>query len=589
MGVRLAAVPAPAAAPRYELRVRRLALAASRYEIWQLPASATPQLTAPLRVAGLRGRNLELVEHRVLLRLSRVGIRLAAASGGGMRRHPLGEDLALTLGLLFRALAPMRSREAMRAVADGIEAMGARGGRLLARDGDAPPASPTGLDRAPGAAHRATAAEVRRVAVKLEAVEIRNFRAIEELELRLDPQLTVLHGENARGKTSVLRAIAVGLGAIPKRLPGVSGVDFSKSDRRLDAGPASVHLTAVGGGSWRRRRGSGGQPAPGPGASRWLNEHLDRIAAADREGTPLPLPIVALYDTDRTALDVPQRRRGFAREFPRYGALQGALAARANFRELFQWFYFHENEELREQKERRDFDYQLPELRAVRTAICSALSDVSEPRIRLRPLRFEVSLKTADRAEQLDLGRLSGGYRAVLALVMDLARRMAQGNPQYGNPLQSEAIVLIDEVDLHLHPSWQQRILGDLTRTFPNAQFIVSTHSPQVLTTVKPEQVVSLRLEDGRLAARAPDWGTWGAEAGDVLTVVMGVKERPVNEFSETLTRYRRLVAQGDGEGEEAGRLRAMLDGIAPGDPALARADLEIRQRKLFHTLANAR
>ena len=231
---------------------------------------------------------------------------------------------------------------------------------------------------------------------------------------------------------------------------------------------------------------------------------------------------------------------------------------------------------MREQKERRDFDYQLPELGAVRTAICSALSDVSEPRIRLRPLRFEVSLKTADRAEQLDLGRLSGGYRAVLALVMDLARRMAQGNPQYGNPLESEAIVLIDEVDLHLHPSWQQRILGDLTRTFPNAQFIVSTHSPQVLTTVKPEQVVSLRLEDGRLAARAPDWGTWGAEAGDVLAVVMGVKERPVNEFSEMLTRYRGLVAQGNGEGEEARRLRAMLDGIAPGDPALARADLEI-------------
>ena len=110
--------------PRYELRVRRFALAQSRYEVWQLPAAATPQIGSPVRIAGLRGRNLELVEHRVLVRLSRSGIRLADGQGGGVRRYPVGEELALTLGLLFRALAPMRSREAMRAVTEGIEAMG---------------------------------------------------------------------------------------------------------------------------------------------------------------------------------------------------------------------------------------------------------------------------------------------------------------------------------------------------------------------------------------------------------------------------------------------------------------------------------
>ena len=118
----LAAVGEPL--PRYELRVRRFALAQSRYEIWQLPAAATPHVAVPVRIAGLRGRNLELVEHRVLRRLNRSGIRLADAAGGGTRRHALGEELALTLGLLFRALAPMRSREAMRAVTEGIEAMG---------------------------------------------------------------------------------------------------------------------------------------------------------------------------------------------------------------------------------------------------------------------------------------------------------------------------------------------------------------------------------------------------------------------------------------------------------------------------------
>ena len=123
---RVVRIETPESAPRYELRVRRHGPADAEYEIWQMPAPATPRVTSPLRVAGLRGRNLELVEHRVLKRLSRSGIRLgrsADAGTGGRRGYPLGEDQALTLGLLFRALAPMRSRDNMRAVAEGIEAM----------------------------------------------------------------------------------------------------------------------------------------------------------------------------------------------------------------------------------------------------------------------------------------------------------------------------------------------------------------------------------------------------------------------------------------------------------------------------------
>ena len=116
---------APRSAPRYELRTRRRGPADSEYEVWQLPAPATPHIAAPLRVAGLRGRNLELVEHRVLKRLSRAGVKPGrAAAGATARGCPLDEDLALALGLLFRALAPMRSRDNMRAVAEGIEAMG---------------------------------------------------------------------------------------------------------------------------------------------------------------------------------------------------------------------------------------------------------------------------------------------------------------------------------------------------------------------------------------------------------------------------------------------------------------------------------
>ena len=121
---RISSVETPGSAPRYELRIRRHGPMDTEYEIWQLPAPASPHVTCALRIAGLRGRNLELVEHRVLRRLSRAGVKPGRRVGAMKQGHALTEDLALALGLLFRTLAPMRSRENMRAVAEGIEAMG---------------------------------------------------------------------------------------------------------------------------------------------------------------------------------------------------------------------------------------------------------------------------------------------------------------------------------------------------------------------------------------------------------------------------------------------------------------------------------
>ena len=116
-------IETPKSAPQYELRVRRHGATDAEYEIWQVPSPATPHLKIAMRVAGLRGRNLELVEHRVLRRLARAGVRLSRAVDEKRRGYTVTEDLALTLGLVFRTLAPMRNREKMRTVLEGIEAM----------------------------------------------------------------------------------------------------------------------------------------------------------------------------------------------------------------------------------------------------------------------------------------------------------------------------------------------------------------------------------------------------------------------------------------------------------------------------------
>ncbi len=427
--------------------------------------------------------------------------------------------------------------------------------------------------------------------MKLKSVTIENYRAIENLELSLDPSLTVLHGANGHGKTSVLSAIAVGLGESLGSFLDELSFDLSEEDWREGAGPPQICITDTDEFTGKRQ----GEEAIDE------REEAQRIAKNDaiRPGLEEALatkeedmPIVAFYGTDRMLSDIPDwvlSQRGSQYKPSRRAALQGALSAHADFEGLLVWFYFKENEELRERRERRDFDYELKDVSVIRQAISSMLLEVSNPRIELNPLRFVVSVKSKEgRVEKLSLNQLSGGYRIVLALAADLARRMAQGNPHLKDPLQSEAIVLIDEIELHLHPEWQQRILTDLMRTFPNAQFIVSTHSPQVLTTVEPQRIVELYRDGDNILAGAPAGATYGAEAGDVLSVVMGVSERPDNEFTKDLEKYRSLVSEGQGETTEALKLRRKLEKLSPRDYALNRADLEIKRRKLFKQMAES-
>lgn len=127
--IRITTIPAHDSAPRYELRVRTWGVGDDELEVWQMPSPATPHVRSAIRVAGLRGRNLELVHHRVTKRLTNAGVKLpphraVAVVRDEPSRHALTEHLALVLGLLFRTLAPMRRRENMVRVIEGIEAMG---------------------------------------------------------------------------------------------------------------------------------------------------------------------------------------------------------------------------------------------------------------------------------------------------------------------------------------------------------------------------------------------------------------------------------------------------------------------------------
>jgi predicted ATP-binding protein involved in virulence len=196
--------------------------------------------------------------------------------------------------------------------------------------------------------------------------------------------------------------------------------------------------------------------------------------------------------------------------------------AQTGFDEFFRWFRSLEN---LENEERRDLpEYRDHRLEAVRKALPKFMPEFTNLRIRRAPLRMTVFKQ----GEELIINQLSDGERCLLAMVSDLARRLAIVNPGLADPLQGEGIVLIDEIELHFHPKWQRGILPTLSSTFPNCQFIVSTHSPQIVSDVQPDAIYLLRqTPQGLIASHAV--GSYGRDSNQILEDLMGVTDRPIH------------------------------------------------------------
>lgn len=230
-----------------------------------------------------------------------------------------------------------------------------------------------------------------------------------------------------------------------------------------------------------------------------------------------------------------------------------------DFHTFFAWFKHNEDLE-QELKLDGDLNYQDYQLNFVRQAILSILPDYTD--IKVKRSRMQIVLKKQDR--ELVLNQLSDGEKNLLVMVADIARRLAIANPDpTKNALEGEGIVLIDEIELHLHPQWQRDIIPRLTSTFPNCQFIVTTHSPQVLSNVKKENVFI--VEDFQVYPA--DAYTFGRDSNSILSELMGVTERPI-EIQNRLTEC--LYKIDDGQIEEAKILLHELSDL------LGHNDLEI-------------
>ncbi len=178
--------------------------------------------------------------------------------------------------------------------------------------------------------------------------------------------------------------------------------------------------------------------------------------------------------------------------------------------------------------------------------------------------------------ETFNLEQLSEGEKNLIALVGDIARRLSIANPNSKEPLKGDGIILIDELDLHLHPAWQRLIIPKLTEIFPNCQFFITTHSPQVLSHVEPENIFLLKNENNELSWKKPD-ESYGMSIDRIVELLMDEDVRP-NEVKDKIDNLFELIERN--KISQAKKTVSKLKKYLKSDPEILRAEMLIRKKE---------
>jgi predicted ATP-binding protein involved in virulence len=402
--------------------------------------------------------------------------------------------------------------------------------------------------------------------MKVTRLKLANFRAIEAAEFRFQPRFTLIVGVNGVGKSSVLDALRICMSRI---LPSITrsrakAMSFTAEDIRSGFPFLDIELSFDNNGhefiftrqQWKQTFAKDDVH----NIEKLKREILNSERLSDRARTLLRelntsqrvvdsdnlLP--SFGDLEKSAIDSKvssnciyfSTNRSFASDArgsksraagDEAAAYADALMARPLYLvQLADWMRVQEALERESQRAKRHLEV----LRSAARRFLPAYKN-------LRPNPEGGSRLVVDHAGvTLNVSQLSEGERGVLALVLELARRLSQANPSLEDPLlKGEAIVLIDEIDLHLHPKWQRTIVGHLTKVFPRCQFVATTHSPQVVAAVEPEQV--LLMNAGEVIH--PD-RSLGMDSNWILRHLMETDERP-RGVADTIKTVEALIRKG--------------------------------------------
>lgn len=431
--------------------------------------------------------------------------------------------------------------------------------------------------------------------MRIVGLKSRNVRIFgdNEQNIRFDSQknIAIFLGNNGCGKTTLLDVLSIMLSSFISSFPGQGSRFFSPYDVHIQENGQlsdflSVEMDLEDNGRYivglQTRKGWGNPPKSN---LKELKDHALSLLEGISKGENVELPVLAYYGTGRGQIQPPERKRNFQRSYNRWDCYLSALEPDTNFKRFFAWFDSMEDEERREKERRRDFNYKYPVLEAVRKAITDFIGDnYGYPHIETRPLRFVVEERISEGKRELRIEQLSDGFKIITAMVADIASRMAEANPEVENPLLMSGIVLIDEIDLHLHPKWQRKILRQLRNTFPNVQFIVTTHSPIVLLgALDLAQVFTL---DGQ-CIRSNDFNNYTTY--DISQILLSdLFDLPTARsplWDEKIKRRDILLSKSELSGKEKGELDNLekeLSHLSFGD-----TKEDIKTRKLIYEIAD--
>lgn len=409
--------------------------------------------------------------------------------------------------------------------------------------------------------------------MNIKKISIQNFKGFEYIKLRFNPRMTVLIGDNGAGKTSVLDAMSFVLGTF---LLGIDGAanrplrDSEKRKMRLSRNNVEVQLpfritvehTLEGKAyEWFRESKSVKGGVNYKHASELINRAKALTAAVRKGDEMVNLPLIAYYGIERLSIGK-RNKRNYARRSSRLDGYHKALNPQSFKHKFLKWFKTYEDEVLKFQVDQRQY-------KAFTGAITGVVKDWTD--IHYSWAEDDMMGQLPD-GSWMPFGLLSDGYRNIVRLAADIAYRAIQLNPHLGENAitETEGVVLVDELDMHLHPKWQRTIIEDLKRTFPKIQFIITTHSPFIVQSLAADEVIN--LEENTLTENPSDLSL------EENILFMGVEDHKSDKFvqkSKVAAEYLKMLEDDKVDDKVLAQLDKMLEEFSDDPVFVARLEMQ--------------
>lgn len=408
--------------------------------------------------------------------------------------------------------------------------------------------------------------------MRINRLHIKNFRCYENVEMDFHSKFNVLVGINGTGKTSILEALRIAIGSlflgVDKYKDKISSPGISQDDVRLSMMEQQYPVVIEASGivdeienreiTWERSLETKGGGTRFSNAKSMKDISIRLQESIRKNDVETNIPLIAYYSTDRFKKE--KKDLGVEADGSRLRGYYNALDPLTNIKFFLNLYYTETLSSLQYGKE---------------SQILASVNEAVRKCVDCENLLFDIKkqellLIQGPNHEGMPFHLLSDGVRTMLAMVMEIAFRCFLLNPHLGKNAakNTSGIVLIDEIDLHLHPEWQKRVINDLQNAFPNLQFIVTTHAPLVIGSLKNGKIFSIKDN------QTYDFPLQTGKDANYILNEMGTSEMDDN-LKDKLTRYFLLIEKGLGNDDDAMRIRKELEvELGENHTELQRADM---------------